>query len=61
MNRSPKYSVGNKVACLNEEEKEMYCGSIIRISEVGCGCYLYTVDCGGNRHTMCEGRIRIHL
>ena len=57
MNKSPKYSVGCKVAYNGENGCECQ-GSVCRITEVGRGCFYYTLECdNGERCMLYEGRI----
>lgn len=57
MKKSPKYSVGCKVA-YNDENGTKCQGSVCRIAEVGKGCFNYTVDCeNGKRCMLPEAKI----
>lgn len=57
MKKSPKYSVGCKVAY--QDENGMKCqGCVCRIAEVGRECFHYTVECeNGRRCMLCEARL----
>lgn len=57
MKKSPKYGVGSKVV-YKDENGSKFEGCVYRITEVGRGCFHYSVDCeDGKKRFLYEAKL----